>query len=382
MFIFEPIKKYNRLMVYNWQLQGWPDFTYDVTEVQPSILAFAQETGEVNGLIQGLPDTLKQETLLQLMVSEAVKTSEIEGEYLSREDVMSSIRNNLGLNDTPVFVKDQRASGVAQLMVEVRKGFREPLTLDMLKEWHRLLFAATTSRVNPGEWRQGDAPMQVVSGAYGRETVHYEAPPSLRVPQEMERFVGWYNSATFPLKGQVPEAVLKSAIAHLYFESIHPFEDGNGRVGRAIAEKALSQSLGRPIMLSLSKTIEANKKAYYDALKEAQRGLDITAWMVYFSSVILEAQRDAKAMVLFTLKKVQFYDRYKTQLDERQWKAINKMLDKGADGFEGGMTAKKYMGITKVSKATATRDLQQLNEMGVLVQEGAGRSVRYQLNLP
>lgn len=369
-------------MVYNWQLQGWPAFTYDVTEVQPLILAFAQETGEVNGLIQGLPDTLKQETLLQLMLSEAVKTSEIEGEYLNREDLMSSIRNNLGLNDTTVYVKDQRASGVAQLMVEVRKGFREPLTLDMLKAWHRLLFAANTSHVNPGEWRQGDAPMQVISGAYGREIVHYEAPPSTRMQEEMERFVGWYSSASLPLKGQVPEAILKSSIAHLYFETIHPFEDGNGRIGRAIAEKALSQSLGRPIMLSLSKTIEANKKAYYDALKEAQRALDITAWMTYFAGVILDAQRDAKAMVLFTLKKAQFYSRYKTQLDERHWKAINKMLDKGAEGFEGGMTAKKYMGITQVSKATATRDLQQLHKMEVLVQEGAGRSVRYQLNLP
>src|SRR5690606_17958867 len=144
-------------MVYNWQLQGWPDFTYDVTEVQPLILAFAQETGEVNGLIQGLPNTLKQETLLQLMLSEAVITSEIEGEYLSREDVMSSIRNNLGLNDTPVFVKDQRASGVAQLMVEVRKSFREPLTLDILKDWHRLVFANAGSRVNRGELQQGHA---------------------------------------------------------------------------------------------------------------------------------------------------------------------------------------------------------------------------------
>lgn len=369
-------------MVYNWQLQGWPDFTYDVTEVQPLILAFAQETGEVNGLIQGLPDTLKQETLLQLMLSEAVKTSEIEGEYLSGEDVMSSLRNNLGLNDTPVYVKDRRASGVAQLMVEVRRGFREPLTLDMLKAWHRLLFAGTTSRVNLGEWRQGDAPMQVISGAYGRDIVHYEAPPSTGVPEEMERFVEWYRSASLPLKGQVPEAILKSSIAHLYFESIHPYEDGNGRIGRAIAEKALSQSLGRPIMLSLSKTIEANKKAYYNALKEAQRALDITTWMVYFANVVLDAQRDAKAMVLFTLKKAQFYDRYKTQLDERQWKAINKMLDKGAAGFDGGMTAKKYMGITKVSKATATRDLQQLHEIGVLAREGAGRSVRYRLNLP
>ncbi len=367
-------------MAYNWQPQGWPDFTYGVAEAQLSILAFAQEIGEVNGLIQGLPDALKQETLLQVMVAEAVKTSEIEGEYVSREDVMSSIRNNLGLNDVPVYVKDQRALGVAQLMVAVRKSFHEPLSSDMLKAWHRLLFG-DINRVNPGEWRQSDDPMQVVSGAYGREIVHYEAPTSTRIPEELERFVMWYNSATFPLMGQVPEAILKSAIAHLYFESIHPFEDGNGRIGRAIAEKVLSQSLGRPVMLSLSKTIEANRKAYYVALKEAQRTLDITTWINYFATVVLGAQRDAKAAVLFTLKKAQFYDRYKNRLDERQLKVINKMLDKGTEGFEGGMTAKKYMGITKVSKATATRDLQQLQEMGVLVQEGAGRSVRYQLNL-
>lgn len=369
-------------MVYHWQFKGWPNFTYDIVEVQPLILAFAQETGEVNGLILGLPDSLKQETLLQLMLSEAMKTSEIEGEYLSREGVMSSIRNNLGLSDPPVYVKDRRAAGVAQLVVESRKSFQQPLTLYMLKYWHRLLFDNAASHVHPGEWLEGDAPMQVVSGAYGREIVHYEAPPSARVPEEMEQFVHWYNSATFPLKGPVPEAILKSATAHLYFESIHPFEDGNGRIGRAIAEKALSQSLGGPIMLSLSKTIEANKIAYYDALKEAQSSLDVTSWMVYFTNVVLAAQLDAKAMVLFSWKKAQFYDRYKTQLNERQLKAINKMLDKGAEGFEGGMTAKKYMGINKVSKATATRDLQQLHDLEVLVQEGAGRSVRYQLNLP
>jgi Fic family protein len=382
LFIFEPIKKNNRLMVYNWQLKGWPDFTYDVVVVQPLILAFAQETGEVHGLFHGLTETLKQETLIQFMLSEAVKTSEIEGEYLSREDVMSSIRNNLGLNDTPVYVKDQRASGVAKLMVEIRDSFQDPLSLDILKSWHSILFSHSSSRINLGQLRQGDSPMQVVSGAHGREVIHYEAPPSERVPKEMENFVRWYNSATFPVEGGVAEAILKSAIAHLYFESIHPFEDGNGRVGRAIAEKALSQSLGRPIMLSLSKTIEANKNDYYQALKEAQRTLDITDWLVYFANVILDAQRDAKETVLFTLKKAQFHDRFKDQIDDRQWKAIHKMLDKGVEGFEGGMTAKKYMGITKVSKATATRDLQHLQALGALIQEGAGRSVRYQLNLP
>ena len=367
-------------MAYNWQHQKWPDFVYEVQEIQPLIQSLAQEIGEVNGIILGLSEDLKQETLLQLMLFEAVKTSEIEGEIISREDVMSSIRNNLGLNDSLIYVKDQRAGGIAKLMIEVRKSYDQPLGLDMLLDWHEMLMAGS-KHINSGQWRTGTEPMQVVSGAYGREVIHYEAPPSSEVAPEMKRFVQWYNTATFSLKGEVAEAVLKSAVAHLYFESIHPFEDGNGRIGRAIAEKALSQSLGRPVMLSLSKIIEGNKSAYYNALKEAQKSLEITGWINYFASVILEAQRDAKAMVKVTLKKSHFFDRYKYQLNERQLKAVNKMMQKGTEGFEGGMTAGKYISITKTSKATATRDLQQLHTMGVLVQEGAGRSVSYQLNL-
>lgn len=227
--------------MYNWQLSEWPDFVYDAQEIQPLILAFAQETGEVSGIIQGLSYDLKQETLLQFMLSEAVKTSEIEGELISREDLISSIRNNLGLNKMPVDVKDQRAAGVAQLMFEVRKSFDHPLSLDMLQGWHHMLMS-TAVNVNPGEWRKGLAPMQIISGAQGREIVHYEAPPSSEVPKQMEQFIAWYNTSVFPLEGEVAKAVLKSAVAHLYFESIHPFEDGNGRIGRAIAEKALSQS--------------------------------------------------------------------------------------------------------------------------------------------
>ncbi|GAA3957489.1 Fic family protein [Mucilaginibacter dorajii] len=367
-------------MIYNWQLPEWPNFVYGVQEIQPLILAFAQETGEVSGIIQALPDDLKQDTLLQFMLAEAVKTSEIEGEYISREDVMSSIRNNIGLNEVPVFVKDKRAGRVAQLMLEVRKSFSKPLSLIMLKTWHRTLMNGV-GNINPGEWRKGEAPMQIVSGAHGREVVHYEAPPSAIVDNEMERFVNWFNTATFALRGQVAEAVLKSAISHLYFESIHPFEDGNGRIGRAIAEKALSQSLGRPVMLSLSKIIEQNKAAYYAALKDAQRLMEVSDWIKYFATVVLDAQRDARVMVQFTLKKARFFDRYKHQLNDRQLKAVNKMLEKGADGFEGGMTAKKYISINKTSKATATRDLQELYVTGVFVQEGAGRSVRYRLNL-
>lgn len=366
--------------MYNWQQSTWPDFVYEVQEIQQVILTFAQETGEVSGVIQGLSDDLKSETLLQLVLSEAIKTSEIEGEYISREDVISSIRNNLGMNDTLTDVKDQRAAGVSQLLLEVRQSFNEPLSVNMLQAWHSILMAKVR-HINPGEWRKGAEPMQIISGSYGREVIHYEAPPSANVPEEMEKFVQWYNQATFPLKGGVAEAVLKSAVAHLYFESIHPFEDGNGRIGRAIAEKALSQSLGRPVMLSLSKTIGRNKTSYYTALKEAQRSMEITHWVGYFASVILDAQLDAKTMVQFTLKKAKFFDLYKSVLNERQTKVINKMLETGADGFEGGMTAKKYMSISKTSKATATRDLQELQIMGIFVQEGAGRAVRYQLKI-
>jgi len=348
-------------------------------DVQPLILEFAKETGEIDGIIQGLPNHLKQETLLQLMMSEALKTSEIEGEYISREDVLSSLRNNLGLNDMPIPVKDRRATGIAQLMTEVRKSFREPLTLNTLKTWHGLLMAGTRN-INPGDWRKGNAPIQVISGAVGREVVHYEAPPSEKVPAEMKAFIEWYNSAVFSLKGEIAEGVLKSAIAHLYFESIHPFEDGNGRIGRAVAEKALSQSLNHPVMLSLSKAIEKNKKDYYNALKEAQLSLNINSWITYFTQVILDAQKDARSMVQFTLKKAQFFDRYRDELNERQSKTVLRIMEQGADGFEGGMTARKYMSITRASKATATRDLQQLYDLGVFTREGGGRSVRYQLN--
>jgi len=367
-------------MTYNWQYPNWPEFHYDAHKIQSLILALAEETGEINGMIMGLSEDLRHETFLQVMLSEAIKTSEIEGEFISREDVMSSIKKNLGLNSTPVQIKDKRAEGIAQLMVEVRRSYDYPLNLEMLLNWHQILMG-DSKHINSGAWRSGTESMQVVSGSYGKETIHYEAPPSSRVPQEMASFVQWYNEATFPLEGEIYKAVLKSSIAHLYFESIHPFEDGNGRIGRAIAEKALSQSLGRPVMLSLSKTIEKDKTSYYNALKEAQRTLEITNWINYFAKVILDAQIDAKEMVLFTLKKAQFFDRFKDQLNERQLKVVNKMMEKGIEGFEGGMTAKKYISINKTSKATATRDLQQLQAMGVFIQEGAGRSVSYQLNL-
>ncbi|MEO5910844.1 MAG: DUF4172 domain-containing protein [Pelobium sp.] len=365
--------------MYNWQFENWPNLTYSVEKLQGISVSFAQEFGVINGLLTGLNDELKQETLLEILIEEAIKTSEIEGEYMSREDVMSSIKNNLWLHHSPE-VKDKRASGVAKLMVEVNRKTAIPLTTDLLCHWHQLLMEQN-QKVNPGSWRQGEAPMQIVSGAYGREVVHYEAPPSAIVPDEMKQLINWYNNPELPVKDNISKALLKSAIAHLHFESIHPFEDGNGRIGRALAEFALRQTLNVPVLLSLSKTIEKNRKLYYEQLKSAQRSLDITEWVAYFSEIILEAQKDSKGLVEFTLKKAKFFDKYKSQINERQLKVINRMLEEGTTGFTGGMTAKKYIAIAKTSKATATRDLQQLNEIGAFVLEGAGRSVRYQLVL-
>lgn len=366
-------------MNYIWKQKNWPRFTYSVDRLQQISIAFAQESGLVNGLLMGLNEELKQEALLDLLISEALKTSEIEGEYMSREDVMSSIKKNLGLQEHRS-VKDKRASGIADLMTEVHQETAQEFTMEMLLHWHKLLLHHDI-RIKTGVWRTGTEPMQVISGSYGREEVQYEAPPADRVPVEMDRFIKWYHQPDLPVKEVISKALLKSAIVHLYFESIHPFEDGNGRIGRALAEFTLSQMLESPLILSLSKTLEKDKKQYYEQLKRAQRDLEITEWINYFAQVVLDAQIDAKELVQFTLLKSKFFERYSLLLNERQLKVVKKMLEKGRDGFEGGMTTRKYTGITKTSKATATRDLHQLKEMGAFIQEGAGRSVSYRLSL-
>lgn len=232
-----------------------------------------------------------------------------------------------------------------------------------------------------GCWRTHAEPMQVVSGHAGKQKVHFEMPPSAQVPAEMRQFIQWFNRTAPDGESPILQAPVRAAIAHLYFESIHPFEDGNGRIGRAVAEKSLSQSVGRPVLLSLSKTIEAAKQEYYTALQKAQRSLDITPWINYFVNVVLEAQTEAEQRLLFTLKKTKFFDAHRHSLTERQRKALDRMFEEGPAGFEGGMNAGKYAGITKTSKATATRDLQHLTAIGALRPSGGGRSTNYQLNL-
>jgi Fic family protein len=377
---FEPNTINNRLMeFYNWQNKEWPHFIYSENAFENELYSFIEKSGMVSGVLKAIPDAIQKETLIEMMVSEAVKTSEIEGEFLSREDVISSVRNNLGL--TPELpVKDKRAKGVGALMVTVRNTFSEKISEKMLYDWHTLLMSYRAD-IESGKWRTGVEPMQVISGRAGKITVHFEAPPATSVPFEMKRFIEWFNETGPGGSNEMKKAPVRAAIAHLYFESIHPFEDGNGRIGRAIAEKALSQGMGRPVLMSLSKTIESNRKTYYAELENAQRYLEITPWIKYFVNMVLSAQIDAENEINFTLKKVKFFDKYKNELNERHQKVISRMLEEGPKGFTGGMNAGKYAGLCKISKATATRDLQYLAEIKAFQVFGGGRSTSYQVNL-
>lgn len=366
-------------MMYIWQLKNFPNFELDETKIYPFIEKFALEFGEINGLLVGVSENMKQQVFTEIMISEALKTSEIEGEYFNREDVMSSLKVNLGLQKFHQKSRNKKADAIAQLMIEVQRSYHQVLTEEMLLNWHKILMESDKN-INAGTWRTGKEPMLVVSGNLGNITVHYEAPPSETLPDMIKEFLQWYHQFSKANLGEIGEAMVFSSLVHLYFETIHPFEDGNGRIGRALAEKALAEKLKKPVFLSLSKVIEKNKKAYYTELKKAQRDMQITDWVVYFCSVMIAALADTKQVIMFTLKKVDFFDQFNHLLNERELKAIKKMMEYGENGFEGGMTARKYISINKTSKATATRDLQHLFEIKALRKVGSGRSISYQIN--
>lgn len=373
-----------RLMIYNWQQPDWPHFHYDLTHLGELLCAFSEKTGRVSGLLSGLPEPIQTDTLMAFMVAEAVHTSAIEGEYVSRQDVMSSIRRHLKLEPMRAApIQDKKAQGIASILWDVRKTFSQPLTNRTLWDWHRKLLPQSSSfrPIAVGQWRTHEEPMQVISGPSHKPKIHFEAPPSQQIPKEMKLFLKWFNDSAPHQKNAIKIPLVRSAIVHLYFETIHPFEDGNGRIGRALAEKALAQSLNRPILLSLSESIESNKKSYYQALKTAQRSNEITAWLHYFIKLAIQAQNAAEDQIQFILKKSTFLDYFKPRLNARQLKTLLRMLEEGPHGFSGGISAKKYSAITGASKATATRDLTQLFDWGVLKQIGSGRSTHYEIRL-
>lgn len=370
-------------MKYIWEHPDWPRFTYQTDALQGVLYQYAAEANALAGRLAGVDEEAKSEALIDLMVTEAIRTSQIEGEQYDRDDVRSSIRNQLGMVNAPEPVRDPRANGISALMISAREGFREPLTETRLFHWHDLVMtdALLRSRIPIGQWR--DHEMQIVSGPIGKETVHFVAPPPSSVPHEMATFIEWFNE-TAPEGRQVKlPAPIRAAVSHLYFEAVHPFSDGNGRIGRALAEMALSQELGSPVLLSLSSVIQNQRRAYYKALNLAsQGGLDITRWVDWFVRVVLQAQMDAREMIIFVLAKARFWDRHLSELNERQERAIQRMLREGRHGFTGGMSARKYVVITGCSKATASRDLAELVDLGIFQQRpGGGRSTSYDLVL-
>jgi Fic family protein len=368
-------------MSYNWQQKSWPEFQFTPGLIEDIQLKFLLKSGNSNGQYAGISGEKKVQLLVDILLSEAIKTSEIEGEFLSRIDVMSSLKKNLGIHeDQPRLVKDLRAKGIAKLMVAVRQTWKDPLSELMLFSWHEMLMEGNRY-IQVGKWRSGTEPMQVVSGVMGKEVVLFEGPPSDQVPEEMNRFIMWFNATSPEGEKPIRNPILRSALVHLYFESIHPFEDGNGRIGRALAEKALHQGVGQPILISLSQVIEADRNLYYEQLKQAQLTLQVDQWMGYFADVVLKAQEKVEELIEFSLKKIRLFDTYRNELNERERKVLNRMLEEGPGGFKGGMNAKKYISLTGASKATATRDLQYLRDLGIFVAKGGGRSVRYDLEL-
>jgi Fic family protein len=368
-------------MKWIWQQPDWPDFRYDKHALEHRELEFRLNSERLAGSSDALPMASQEDATIDLMLSEAVKTSAIEGEDLDRESVRSSLLS-LITSDTLPDNSDQQAAGAAMLLVDVRKKWQTPLTHDLLGKWQSMAVPEQRyTSILRGAYRNDPSPMQIVSGPYGREQVHYEAPPAAQVPDEMARLIDWYNQAS-PLSGdKIISGIARAGIAHLWFEVIHPFDDGNGRVGRAIADHALSQSLSYPTTACLATAIEADKKTYYLQLEKASHGsLDVNVWLDYFADTIIKAQEIAREEVDFVLAKTRFYEAYGNQLNDRQARMVSRVFAEGRKGFEGGITTRKYEAITKCPNRTASRDLSDLVAKGIIIPlPGGGRTTRYEL---
>jgi len=321
----------------------------------------------------------RQGLVIELISQEMVESSAIEGEVLDRASVQSSIARQLG------FVADKRRSnpaeaGAAELMADLYRRYAEPITDNLLFDWHRMLMNGRRDLADIGAYRTHADPMQIVSGVLYAPRVHFEAPPSDRVPAEMARFIAWFNDSSPRGKAPLP-AITRAAIAHLWFETIHPFEDGNGRLGRAIAEKALAQSLEAPTLTALAATIHRHKKAYYAELQRANQSNQIDHWMSWFSDIVLEAQDRTIETINFLIEKTRLLDCLKGKINPRQEKALIRMTAEGLDGFAGGLSAQNYRTITDAASATATRDLADLVDLGALERVGERRYARYHLKI-
>jgi Fic family protein len=365
--------------MWNWQRRDWPNFSYDPVALEPLERQFLLRSGEFVGAYKHVGRDDQDALRIELISEEGVKTSAIEGEMLDRASVQSSLRAQFGIGIEQPGVKPAER-GIATMMATLYRGFAAPLTEQTLFDWHRMLLSGERAMQVVGGYRTHAEPMRVVSGPDYKPTVHFEAPPSSRVPAEMDGFIAWFND-TAPGASRALPALTRAGIAHLYFVCIHPFEDGNGRISRALAEKSLAQSLGRPSLIALAYTIERNRREYYDALERNNKLNRVDDWLAYFARTVVEAQQNTLRRMDFYIAKARFYDRLRGRLNVRQEKAVARMFREGIDGFKGGLSAENYVSITQASRATATRDLQDLVDKGALTKTGELRHTRYHLNL-
>jgi len=369
-----------RRIAYIHERPGWPQFTWEGGSLAGALALVRHNQGRLLGKMEALGFDLRTEASLAVLTNEVVKSSAIEGKILNPEEVRSSIARRLGLVVAGLLKAGQEVEGVVEMMLDATRSFESPLTRERLFDWHASLFPLGRSgmaRITVGAWRPGGAgPMQAVSGPPGHERVHFEAPKAERLESEMSRFIDWFNAPP-PV-----DPVLKAGIAHLWFVTIHPFEDGNGRVARAIADLALARADGtKDRFYSMSSQIEAERKGYYLELETAQRGdLDITRWLAWFVDCLgrpIEGAEQALAAVLYKAKMWERINR--RPVNDRQRLVINRLLN----GFKGFLTTSKYAKLAKCSTDTALRDIRELLERGILLQNpGRGRSTSYRLADP
>ena len=366
-------------MTWNWQQPDWPNFRWD-----PSALTAAEDqlrlgAGIVLGAVKHLGEDDQNHLIVEAMSSEALTTSEIEGEILNRASVQSSIQRQLGLAADARRISPAE-QGIAEVMVDLFRNPAEPLFDQHLYYWHALIAAGRRDLVDVARFRTSAEPMQIVSGPFGKEKVHFQAPPASCVPAEMQRFLHWFNR-TAPGGPEPLPSIARAGIAHLYFESIHPFEDGNGRIGRALSEKALAQSFAQPSPIGLSTTLLLHRKSYYGQLEQANQQNEITPWLAWFAAIAVQAQQRTLAQVEFLIAKTRLLDRLRGHINPRQLKALLRIFREGPHGFQGGLSAANYTTITGSSPATTTRDLAGLVQKGALLRAGERKHARYTLRL-
>ena len=366
-------------MNFNWQQSDWPNFTVNLAEINPLLSRFSEKLGALRVLLSSFDaDIVLDRTLVELG-NEAVDTSAIEGIHINRDAVMSSVCSRLGRKGSFKHLHDAAADGFAEMIVNVRSNYEANLTRPMLYKWHKLLFKGSRAAISTGKFRTHTESMMVLGGGIEGNDIRFIAPPSKQVGHEMTHFINWFNSSKIETETGLLHPAVRASIAHLYFESIHPFEDGNGRIGRMLICKVIAQHIGLPVLLPISVAIRAVRNDYYEAIHAASRSNEITEWCKFFTRILSQSLDAMTEELIFIVKKIQFFRTYTPTLNPRQIKVLQRLADEGPKGFLGGMNATKYQRIALTSKATATRDLAELYRLGALIRIGSGPSIRYHL---